>query len=163
MEKLIWLLEHADILLGLILLLVACLILPRHVRWYVLTAGIALLAMQVWQAYRAREKMRVLDEQRKTLLQRLAGLEDTAEELKKNNEQLAANAAALERERQSLQQRLQQLQQRDRDIDAEKTDVEQQLQDQQQSIQDAREQIRRGLEAAARVQAIQSAVSNGGQ
>jgi len=157
METLIWLLEHADILLGFILLLVACLILPGNVRWYVLTAGVALLAMQMWQAYRAREKLKALDQQREQLQDQLAALEDVAAELKQQNGELEKEALALEQERQGLLQRLQELESGDAGLRAEQQSLQQQADQQLQQIADIRERNRQALDALAQVRALQTA------
>jgi len=87
-----FILGNLGLLVGLALVLVATWILPARVRWYVLTAGLAVVAFRTYQVISANKRLREADEERERLRGELDDLgkqrEQTAEELQKLNNEL---------------------------------------------------------------------------
>jgi len=73
--------EHLGLLLGLGLVLVASAVLPGRLRWYVLSAGLAVVAFRVLQLMSADKRLKEADEERKQLQGTLQGLSGQREQL----------------------------------------------------------------------------------
>jgi len=69
-----FILEHLGLLLGLGFVLVATAILPGRLRWYVLSAGLAVIAFRAYQLVSADKRLKKADEERKELQETLQGL-----------------------------------------------------------------------------------------
>ncbi len=159
MDKLniaLWLAEHLDTVIGFIVLLVACLILPKSVRWYVFSAGSALLLMNVWQMARAREKLKKLDAERSALQQQLSGLKEASEQLKQRNQALEKKSAELELQRQTLLQRQQALAAGDVALQQQQDDINQQVSDHSAQRDAVQSENQRVLDALAKLKQLEA-------
>lgn len=112
-EWLIWLASNIEILLGCVMLLVACLLLPAGLRWKVLTVGVLLIAVQIWQKQRSRQRLAELDNQRAGLQQRLQQLDNEVNKLREENQVLQQRRQILEAQRISLESEIAGLRQGD--------------------------------------------------
>jgi len=104
--------DYAGLLIGLAFLLVAVSVLPGRVRWYVLTAGLAILGYEAYLRTRNRKLLAEADKEREGLRKRADELGRRGAELEKTvaelNQQLAQNRtrlAALSKESEELAQR----------------------------------------------------------
>lgn len=99
-----WLLTYADLLFGLVFLIVVSLLLPGRVRWMVLTFGLGILALQFWQRRNARAEFARLDQQRSELRERLAELDGEVESLRLENQRLESRRQELQLEQQAVEE-----------------------------------------------------------
>lgn len=152
----LWLAEHLDTVIGFIVLLVACLILPKSVRWYVFTAGAALLLVNLWQMARAREKLKKLDAERSALQQQLSGLKDASEQLKQRNRELEKKSAELEQQRQTLLQRQQDLARGDAALQQQQDDINRQVNEHSAQRDAVQNENQRVLDALAKLQQLEA-------
>ncbi|MGD8595356.1 MAG: hypothetical protein PVF82_21190, partial [Gammaproteobacteria bacterium] len=76
--------------IGLGFVILATVLLPARVRWYVFTAGIAIVAFRAYQLYWARGRLKELDKEREQLQGELKGLRDRHAELENTHKQLVA-------------------------------------------------------------------------
>lgn len=87
-----FILGNLGLVVGLALVLVATWILPTRVRWYVLTAGLAVVAFRTYQVISANKRLREADEERERLRGELDDLgkqrKQMTEELQKLNNEL---------------------------------------------------------------------------
>ena len=159
MDKLhigLWLAEHLDTVIGFVLLLGACLILPKSVRWYVFSGGAALLLMNMWQMSRAREKLKKLDSERSALQEQLSGLKDASEQLKQRNQELEKQSAELEQQRQALLRRQQELASSDATLQQQQEDINRQINEhsaQRDALQDENQRV---LDALAKLKQLEA-------
>lgn len=91
--------DYGGLLIGLVFLFAAVSVIPGRAKWYVLTAGLAILGYEAYLRTRNRKLMAEADEERKglriradELSRRSAELENTVTKL---NQQLAENKAKL--------------------------------------------------------------------
>ena len=66
--------EEPGLFIGLGFVIVATIMLPARVRWYVFTAGTAIIAFRAYQIYWARGRIQKLDKERDQLRNELKGL-----------------------------------------------------------------------------------------
>jgi chromosome segregation ATPase len=103
--------DYAGIMVGLVLLLVAVSVLPGRAKWYVLTAGLAILGYEAYLRYSNRKLLQEADAERERLrgeLGQLDGkrkeLEQTVSGLHQQLVELTAKKAELGTQRTSLEQ-----------------------------------------------------------
>lgn len=159
MDKLniaLWFAEHLDMVIGFILLLLACLILPKSVRWYVFSAGAALLLVNLWQMASARKKLKKLDNERAALQQQLDGLKDTSEQLKQRNRELEKKSAELEQKRQILLQRQQELASSDAQLQQQQDDIHQQVNEHSAQREAVQSENQRVLDALSKLKQLET-------
>lgn len=101
--------DYGGLVIGFVILLLSTLFLPAKIRWYVLTAGIALIAFRGFQIYNARKKLAEADAEREklraehtTLLQQLNTLQAKTEELRKQKVDIEAQRDRLREESRQL-------------------------------------------------------------
>lgn len=118
--------DYADLAIGLALVLAAAAVLPGRMRAYVLTAGLAVIAVEGYLRVRNRRALAEADKQRDELRVRAGQLDKRREGLEKEvadlNRQLAegrAQQAALLQGAASLQQRGDALSEQKQRLDAE--------------------------------------------
>lgn len=104
--------EYADLVIGAVFLVVATWVLPGRMRWYVLTAGFAVIAYEGYLRMSNKKALKAADEEAKRLKARAADLETRRVGLEKDvavlNQQLTDNKArfdALAQESSALDQR----------------------------------------------------------
>lgn len=101
--------DYGPVLIGLVFLLAAVSVLPGRVKWYVLTAGLAILGYETWLRYSNRRGMEKLDRER-------AELEARANALSRHGDELEKTVAGLNAE-------LTQLKSRQAALDAESAEI----------------------------------------
>lgn len=120
--------DYLGVIVGFVLLIIACWFLPAKVRWYVLTAGLAIIAYRVFQIAMNKKRLAEADARRKELRgqhEQLKGqLKTTKSELVQLNKELdevrvqraklaqeandlAQTSGALDAQRDNLNNRLQ--------------------------------------------------------
>ena len=104
--------DYGPVAIGLVFLLAAVSVLPGRVKWYVLTAGLAILGYETWLRYSNRRGMEKLDRERAELEARAKALSQHGDELEKTVAglnaqlgQLKSRQAALDAESADLRQR----------------------------------------------------------
>jgi chromosome segregation ATPase len=104
--------DYAGLLIGLVFLLAAVSVLPGRAKWYVLTAGLAILGYEAYLRTRNRKLLAEADKEREGLRKRAEELDRRSADLAKTvadlNQQLAENRtrlAALNTEAAELAQR----------------------------------------------------------
>lgn len=84
--------DYAGLIVGAVLLILASSVLPGKVRWYVLTAGLAVIAWEGYQRYTNRKRLAEADAERHQLRERFKSMEKErlalAEEVGKLSEEL---------------------------------------------------------------------------
>jgi len=87
-----FIIENLGLVVGFFLVLAATAILPARVRWYVLTAGLAVVAFRTYQVISANKRLREADQERKRLRDELDDLDkqrrQMAKELQDQNNEL---------------------------------------------------------------------------
>jgi Skp family chaperone for outer membrane proteins len=156
MKILTFVLENLDLIVGVIVLFMACMILPASVRWYVLSFGVLLMGTQIWQRMRAKGRFEKLDKQRAELKKKLEELEGVSEEMKAKNAALEKKAAELEKERQEQLKRRGELQQKDEELSATQQSLQQKTDDNIKEIDSVRDNIRQILDARGKFMAAQA-------
>ena len=101
--------DYGGLVIGFAILLLSTQFLPAKIRWYVLTAGLALIVFRGYQIYSARKKLAEADAERETLraehkilLQQLDTLQAKTEELRKQKVDIEAQRDRLREESRQL-------------------------------------------------------------
>jgi chromosome segregation ATPase len=98
-STLVFIKDYAGLLIGLVFLLAAVSVLPGRVKWYVLTAGLAILGYEAYLRTRNRKLLAEADQERERLKKRAQELDRRGAELEQTvaqlNQQLAENQARL--------------------------------------------------------------------
>lgn len=110
------LLTYADLLLGLVFLILVSLLLPGRVRWLVLTFGLGMLVLQFWQRRSSRDAFDRLDRERSALQARLSELDGEVESLRNENRRLEARRQELDQEQENIAQEAEQLGEEDNNL-----------------------------------------------
>lgn len=105
MQILTFLQDYGGVLIGLGFLAVVVYLLPARVRWYVASAGLAVLAFRTWQIYSSKKKFAEWDKQHRELT-------DAFDELKAERDRLASELEPLREKQKELEQRQAELQTR---------------------------------------------------
>lgn len=102
--------EYAGLAIGLVFLLAAVSVLPGRVKWYVLTAGLAVIGYEGYMRMRNRKLLQKADAEREVLRARVskmneqgATLEKTVTELNQRLEELKARQFELDKKSQELE------------------------------------------------------------
>ena len=120
-------LEDPGIFIGLAFVLAATWFLPSKVRWYVFTAGIAVVAFRGYQIYWARKRMKELDRQRELLKGELNSLRNRHQELQDKNKELNEEFVAIKNERNKLLNERKALEGTEEQIQAKKEELDKKL------------------------------------
>lgn len=103
--------DYGGILVGAVLLLLAVSVLPGRIKWYVLTAGLAVLGYEAYMRSVNRKLLKEADAERERLRGELAQLDARRQELEVTVSELHGRLAALhsrqvelERQREALEQ-----------------------------------------------------------
>lgn len=103
--------DYAGIVVGVVLLLVAVSVLPGRVKWYVLTAGLAVLGYEAYMRYHNRKLLQEADAERERLRGELGeldgernALEKTVAELHQQLGEMTSRHVDLDRQREALEQ-----------------------------------------------------------
>ncbi|NOZ54563.1 MAG: hypothetical protein GXP08_15760 [Gammaproteobacteria bacterium] len=113
-------LEHLGLLLGLGLVLIASAVLPGRLRWYVLSAGLAVVAMRTYQLISADKRLKEADEERKKLRGTLEGLNGQRQQLQSELQQLNGQLDSVKQQKNDLAQRAEVLTKSGNDVAKEK-------------------------------------------
>jgi chromosome segregation ATPase len=120
--------NYGDVAIGLILLIAGVWVLPGRIKWYVLTAGLAVIGYEAYLRMSNRKLMAEADREREKLRARVAVLDKRGAELESTvaqlNEQLAENKA----KQAALDQRAADLAKRGEDISAQKAQLDEESQ-----------------------------------
>lgn len=102
--------DYGGLVVGVILLLLAVSVLPGRIKWYVLTAGLAVLGYEVYLRTVNRKMLKEADAERERLRGELAQLdsrrkelESTVGELNKKLIELNSRKGELDKQREALQ------------------------------------------------------------
>lgn len=96
--------DYAGLLIGLVLLLAAVSILPGRIKWYVLTAGIAVIGYEGFMRYRNRKLLAEADAERDRLREKVGKMNEKSAELVNTVGQLHQKLVELNSRQQQLQQ-----------------------------------------------------------
>ncbi|MCG8312244.1 MAG: hypothetical protein MI976_03425 [Pseudomonadales bacterium] len=107
MEALKFIYNYGGLVIAFVLLLIATYFLPAKVRWYVMTAGITLIAYRAYQTYSANKKLAEADAERDKLRAKHQELEEMLKTLRKQNEDLRNEKSEIEATRLRLQEKSQ--------------------------------------------------------
>lgn len=80
--------DYAGIMVGLVLLLAAVSVLPGRAKWYVLTAGLAILGYEAYLRYSNRKLLQEADAERKRLRDELGQLDGQRKQLEQTVSEL---------------------------------------------------------------------------
>lgn len=106
METITWIKDYGGLIIGLVFLLAAVSILPGRIKYYVLTAGLAVIGYEFWMRSRNRKLLAEADVEREILRDKVQELNKKGSELEQNvsrlNQQLdTLNARKAELDKQS--------------------------------------------------------------
>jgi F0F1-type ATP synthase membrane subunit b/b' len=119
--------EEPGLFIGLGFVIVATLLLPARVRWYVFTAGMAVIVFRAYQIFWARGRIQKLDKEREQLRNELKGLRERHTELENTHQQLAAKLTEIKQQRDELIKQRQALDESAATYDAEKQRLDAEL------------------------------------
>lgn len=119
--------DYLGVVIGLIALIIACLLLPAKIRGHVLTAGLSLAALRIYQIYSNQKKLKEADQQWQKLQQdhqqlkgRLSTLQNETESIREQKIKIEQTLDHLEAEKKRLElssdQDLQRKQQLDQQV-----------------------------------------------
>lgn len=118
--------DYGGLVIGLVLLIAAAWVIPGRAKWYVLTAGLAILGYEAYVRTTNRKLLAEADKERDALRKRTDALKQRSDDLQKTvtdlNRQLADNQTklgALNREAAGLAQRGTDISARKAQLDAE--------------------------------------------
>ena len=83
-----FIIQNLGLVVGFFLVLAATWVLPARVRWYVLTAGLAVVAFRTYQVISANKRLREADEERKRLRGDLDDLDKQRKQMAKELQDL---------------------------------------------------------------------------
>jgi chromosome segregation ATPase len=131
--------DYLGLLIGLGFVILATVFLPARVRWYVFTAGIAVVAFRAYQLWWARGRLKELDQERKQLQDDLQGLRSRHDELEKLHQQLTTELEEVRQQRDELVKQREALDENAANFEAEKKHLDTKLETQQQKAKKLRE------------------------
>lgn len=134
------LIGYPGLFIGLGFVIVATILLPARVRWYVFTAGIAVVAFRAYQLYWARGRLKELDKEREQLRGELQGLRDRHSELENTHKQLMAQLDEVKRQRDELITQRQALDEKSATFAAEKQRLDTELEKKKAEAKQHREE-----------------------
>lgn len=143
--------DYGGVLLGLVVLALAVYFLPSGVRWYVASAGIAVLGFRVWQIYSTKKKFKAWDEKQKKLVNEFENLKGERDKLSTEVDALSGKLGELEQERDNLQSRSNQLSQQGEGLDTERQQLNQKLTKAQEAAKQTDAQIANLKDAKAMI------------
>lgn len=104
-QTVLWLRDYAGIVVGVVLLALAVSVLPGRVRWYVLSAGLAVLGYEAYLRYSNRQLLQQADAERARLQGELGKLEGERQALEQVVAELHRQQAELHNRQAALAQR----------------------------------------------------------
>lgn len=131
--------DYLGLLIGLGFVILATVFLPARVRWYVFTAGIAVVAFRAYQLWWARGRIQKLDQERKKLQGDLQGLRSQHAELEKLHQQLTSELEVVRQQRDELVKQREALDENAANFKAETKRLDSELETQQQKAKKLRE------------------------
>jgi chromosome segregation ATPase len=131
--------DYLGLLIGLGFVILATVFLPARVRWYVFTAGIAVVAFRAYQLWWARGRLKELDQERKQLQGDLQDLRSRHDELEKLHQQLTTELDEVRQQRDELVKQREALDENAANFEAEKKRLDTKLETQQQKAKKLRE------------------------
>lgn len=131
--------DYLGLLIGLGFVILATVFLPARVRWYVFTAGIAVVAFRAYQLWWARGRLKELDQERKQLQGDLQDLRSQHDELEKLHQQLTTELEEVRQQRDELVKQREALDENAANFEAEKKRLDTKLETQQQKAKKLRE------------------------
>lgn len=132
--------DYAGIMVGLVLLLLAVSVLPGRAKWYVLTAGLAVLGYEAYLRYSNRKLLQEADTERERLRGELGQLDGKRIELEQTVGELHQQLAELTAKQAELGNRRKSLEQEGGDIAAQKQELDRKA---EQSIKESNELLQK--------------------
>jgi chromosome segregation ATPase len=126
--------------IGLGFVILATVLLPARVRWYVFTAGIAVVAFRAYQLHWARGRLKELDKEREQLKGELSGLRDRHVELENIHQQLVSQLEQIKLQRDDLIKQREALDETSAKFDTDKKRLDTQLERQKEQAKKLREE-----------------------
>jgi len=135
-------LSDPGLFIGLGFVILATVLLPARVRWYVFTAGIAVVAFRAYQLYWARGRLKELDQERKQLQGELQNMRERHIELENTHKQLIVQLEELKQDRDDLIKRRESLDENAADFATEKERLDTELDKQTEQAKKLREETK---------------------
>jgi len=132
--------DYLGLFIGLGFVILATAFLPGRVRWYVFTAGIAVVAFRAYQLWWARGRLKTLDQERKQLQGELQGLRDQHIELEEIHRKLVTDLEAVKQQRDELLRQREALDDQAGNFNAEKKRLDAELEEQKEKAKKLREE-----------------------
>lgn len=120
LEIMKFIIEQPGLFIGLGFVIVATYLLPARVRWYVFTAGIAVVAFRTYQLAWAKKQLKKLDNERDSLKKQLQELREKSSELEKKHKELLSEKEGIENKRDDMKMKSRELDDKMSDLDANK-------------------------------------------
>jgi chromosome segregation ATPase len=133
--------DYIGVFIGLGFVIVATVFLPARVRWYVFSAGIAVVAFRAYQLYWAKGRLKELDNERDELRNELDGLRAQHAELEETHKKLAAELKQIKQERDELKQQREALDMRSANAEAEAEKLDEQLAKKNKEVEEQRQDV----------------------
>ncbi|MEK6749594.1 MAG: hypothetical protein AABY83_10355 [Pseudomonadota bacterium] len=122
-----YIVQEPGIFIGLAVVVVATLFLPARIRWYVFTAGLAVVLFRAYQVYWANRRLLALDKERTQLRGELTALRARNTELENIHQGLMQELEKIKAERTSLIRQREALDQQSKSYAADLVQIETQL------------------------------------
>jgi chromosome segregation ATPase len=133
-------LSDPGLFIGLGFVILATFLLPGRVRWYVFSAGIAVVAFRAYQLYWARGRLKQLDKEREQLQGELSNLRESHAELEATHKELSAQLDQIKVERDTLIKQREALDKKSSTYDSEKKRLDEQLEQQKEKAKNLRKE-----------------------
>jgi len=149
--------DYTGVIVGSILLLIATSILPGRIRWYVLTAGLAVIAFRGFQIWNNKKRLKEADAKREELLKTLHDLESQRTEMTTELHTLNKELSEIKTQQNSLAKQASTLSATSSGLATEKSDLDTSLKQLDEKNQTLEEKDR---ELMARIQAREEAIKH---
>ena len=120
--------DYGDLAIGLVLLIAGVWVLPGRIKWYVLTAGLAVIGYEAYLRMSNRKLMAEADREREKLRARVAKLDKRGAELESTVAQLNEHLAENKAKQAALDQQAADLAKRGEDISVQKAQLDEESQ-----------------------------------
>lgn len=170
MATLAFLQDYGGVLIGLMIMLAAVWFLPGRVRWYVLTAGTAVILYRVWQIRSTKKRFQEWDQRHQGLIQdfndiksqrdrlvgEVDGLKQQLEQLKQQQQTLKVKSDALGGEGDQLSRQRHELDQQLADLDQQAAQTDQRI----AKIQQGRDLVDKANELLGQAKQVNDTLSD---
>ena len=108
--------DFAGLAVGLVFLILAVVIVPGRVKWYILTAGLAVLGYEFYTRVKNRQKLENADAKRKELNEKVEGLIDQRKNLENQVNDLNARLETYKQDQVKLEEEKKELEKEGADL-----------------------------------------------